>query len=304
MPDEKDPDETEDTPAGTEPTGACAACGMQNEQDSKFCDQCGASMAAPQLDSDEDDKPPPSSKEKPGDARAVKAPKPMSTEASLASILGATSESLPALKTAAIGLRQIRDAAAGVFAKENPREIVGELLVVPERLAAGERAAKAAAEQTKKADKDERWSLAHRLNKLGLTGRPRSTIFVDNVDANGKRTATSLQQEYARMDLDVFRGLVAGLEKSAPAARRTPFDADPDRAREASAERAAAEGVGKGAPKLVDGAPTKAQIELAKTAPAVLTQFNRPGNRFSLESIAIEHVRTCASLGMPIRGAA
>lgn len=281
--------DAEDKPedVGTEPSGKCSGCGMANDENAKFCDQCGASMAAPRVGDDDED-PPPSSKPKPGEAARVMAPKAMSTEASLAAILGATSESLPALKTAAIGLRQISDTAAGVTGKTRPREIVGALLAVPEQLAEGKRAAADLATRAKAEEKKERWDLAHRLNKLGLAGRSRSSIFLDEVDGKtGARKAVKLQPEYARMDLDVFRGIVTSHEANAPAVKRTPFEAS----------REAAEAAAKEAQGIPNGKPTAAQIERAKSEPAVLRMFNHPNNKFPIERIAEQFLLSAVSAG-------
>jgi hypothetical protein len=229
----------EDAPPGREPDGKCSHCGMQNEDDAKFCDQCGKSMAAKPMEEDDgdDDEPPPSSKkpeEKKSEAAHPPPPEKMSTDASLASILGATGESPLALKTAAINLRQIRDTAAGITRETAPGKIVGGLLALPEQIERGKRAAANLAADRRAAEKRERWGLAHALNALSLAGRPRSSIFIDEVDDAGKRTAVKLTPEYARMDLDVFRGLVKSLSASAPTTKRDPFEASRERTQAAT----------------------------------------------------------------------
>ncbi len=255
-----DAPDAEDEPMGDEPNGICKSCNSQNEENAKFCDQCGSSMAALRAD---DDEPPPSSK-KPG--AAVTAPKRVSAEGSVAGILGATSDSIPAVKARAIDLRHVADTAAAVFATTSPGEIVGHLLGLPERLAAGDKAIKDHAQAKAKGEKNERWSLAKRLNALNLAGRSRSTIFEDKVDAKGNRAAVGLQPEYARMDLDVFRGLVTSLEKSAPKARKDPFAVSEERARKAAESAAAASGKGPSR----SGDITEADIAWAKQQPSFL----------------------------------
>lgn len=270
--------------AGTEPTGACASCGMANDDNAKFCDQCGSSMAAPPLDDD-----PPSSK-KPGATvtATIVAPKPMSMEASVAGILGASSDSVPAVKTAAIELRRIKDTCAAVFGTTNAGEIVGALCSIPEQLTAAKLAVTENAQRAAAAAKSERWGLAKRLNALGLEGRPRSSIYVDKVDAAGKRVGLSLQPEYAKMDLDVFRGLVATLERSANPKKRTPFEAN-----KAAAEAKSREASG----QLPSGEPTQAQIDVAKSWPAVQRMFAAPGNTKSLDDIAKGALKNAAQMG-------
>ncbi len=272
---------------GTEPSAACSSCGIRNEDDAKFCDQCGASMAAKPMAGEKDDDAPPSSKPKPGNAASVSAPKRLGTDATLASILGATSDSVPALRTAALDLRQIRDTAAGVTGAQKSGEIVGALLGIPEQLADGRSAAKDLAKQTKEAEKSERWALAKRLNGLGLSGRPRSSIFIDEVSRDGKRTAVKLMPEYQTMDLSIFRGLVSSLEKKAPSVRRNPFDPDAEKAKEAEHER-------KGAPS---GEPTVAQIKAAESHPAVIRMYNSPSNTHPIDRIAKQFLLAAQAAG-------
>ncbi len=227
--DEPDKEPTEDAAEGSEPTGECSACGSANEENAKFCDQCGASMAARAEGEDG----PPSSKPMGAKAPAVKR---MNAEASVAGILGASSDSIPAIKSAAIEKRYVFDTAAAVFGSADPGEIVGQMLTVNERLAAG---AKASAEMAKTkitSEKSERWQLAKRLNALNVEGRPRSSIFKDKVnEATGERTAIGLREEYATMDLAVMRGVVTGLERGRAKAKvRNPFQPD-EKAAEAHA---------------------------------------------------------------------
>lgn len=276
---------------GMEPDGKCGHCGMQNEMDAKFCDQCGKSMAAKKMD-DGDDEPPPSSKAPESSkgaaasppAERMTAPARMSADASLASILGAASESPLAIKTAAIELRRVRDTAAGVTGKSDPREIVGALLAVPEQIAKGQKAAADLEERTRAEDKRERWDLAHRLNKLNLDGRPRSSIFIDE-EKDGKRTAVKLTREYRRMDLGDFRGLVEGFERNTPKKRATPFEPDRD------AAKAAADKAG--------GKTFEQRVEAAKNNPTVRTWANRPGQQATLEQLAETYVRQ----GFDLQGA-
>ncbi|HSM93373.1 MAG TPA: zinc ribbon domain-containing protein [Anaeromyxobacteraceae bacterium] len=230
---------------GGEPDGKCRACGMQNEDDAKFCDQCGASMAAKPLDEEEDDEGPPSSEppssKEPDSDRAqaeghppsperMQAPAKMNATATLAAILGAESESHLAIKTAAIKLRQVADTAAGITGKTDHSEIVGALLAVPHKLARGKRAQDELEKVQAKADATERRSLVKRLL---ATGFKRERV-VEDVISGGRRVETRIRTKYATMDLGALRGLVESMEGDAPKRRRNPFDADPKRAQDAA----------------------------------------------------------------------
>lgn len=297
-PDDDDPEEAK----GSEPNGVCNACGMQNEADAKYCDQCGKSMAAERkAEEEEEEASPPSSKPLPGPER-MQAPAKMSETASLASILGAPSDTPLALKTAAISLRQIRDTAAGVTAKTKPGEIVGELLSMPSRLEQADRAAEAERKRAIETEKTVRWDLAKRLNRLSLQGWPRSNIYVDEVSTEGKRTAVKLAPMVQSMSIDVLRGMVEGFEKSAK--KPDPFQPSRESAEADAKDREADAGIGgpAGVPRLPNGEPTAAQIERAKKLPAVLRIHQKPGNTFSLDAIATEYLKAAAENGAPIGG--
>lgn len=246
-------------PEGGQPSCVCANCGMQNRPEAKFCDQCSQSMAAPPLE-DPDDKDPPSSK-KPGAVVAIPEPKRISAEASVASILGASSESIPAVKGRAIDLRQVFDTAAGVTGKSDPREIVGALLTMPERIARGDQAAADLKTRERQTEASTRWDLAKRLNALNLDGRPRSTIFEDKIDDKTGQRSIALRPEYARMDLGVFRGLVEGFESSHAKKKSDPFKPSEERARAAAASADPRQ------PPAAD-APAAAVVSWAQSQPA------------------------------------
>lgn len=280
-PSSKGPPSSKPAP-GHEPDGKCAACGMQNEDDAKFCDQCGKSMAARSLededdeDEDEDDEDDDKAEESakpaahPPPPERMSAPAKMSSEATLASILNASGESPLALKTAAIKLRQVRDTAAGVTGKTDAAEIVGGLLAVPSKLERGKRAQDKLAATQAKSDAAERLDLVHRLNKTGTVKR--SKILADVVSASGERTGTRIRSKYARMDLGVLRGLVTDLEGDAPKQRRNPFEPSEDLSRETS--------------KTGQHGNAEQRITRAKAHPDVVRMFNRPGNTISIESLA------------------
>lgn len=281
-------DEDAKTKGSDIPT-ACAACGIENNKVAKFCMGCGESMATKAVD----DEPPPSSKPAARVAKAIAAPARMATEASLATILGATSDSPLALKNAAIGLRQIRDTAVGITGKTSPGEIVGMLLTVPERLAVADLAVVNERKNALLAAEGQRRNLASRLAKLSLAGWAPTNIYTGPV-VDGRR---ALSPVIASMDLGILKGMVEGYEASAP--RGAPFEAGRDKANADAKTREATEGVAidGGVPQIMDGKPTKAQIERAKTNPTVIKMFAAQGNTHPIETIAEQYVIAAAQNG-------
>lgn len=299
---EKEPEEE----PGKEPTGKCRSCSSQNEENAKFCDQCGKSMAAERME----EEPPPSSKPKPDEKKAARfaAPAKMSATASLASILGAAGESPLELKTAALGLRHVRDTAAGVTGQTDPGSIVGALLTMPERLATADAAVADAKKSAITAERTTRRDLASRLNKLGLDSWPRTLIFADRMGEDGKPVSPPpLTKTIAAWDLSEFRGYVETFEKRAPKA--APF-ATQESAAKGAKEHAEREGAGTGAAPVLgaDGEPTQAQIDTAKKDPIVIKLFGErrasgQATAAMLDVLAAQHVKTCARLGLPMGGA-
>jgi len=276
-------DEKKEEEKGAEPTGKCGHCGMQNEDDAKFCDQCGKSMAAKKMEGDDDDdKDPPSSKGPPSSERKsekagahpppperMSAPRKMSATASTAAILGATADTPLAIKTAAIDMRQERDwlkaTLAGITGKDDTAEMIGAALNIPGKIAAGKKAAADLAGLKAKQDDAERWQLADRLVKVAP--HMRSKVLADLHDDAGRRItddktgrSVRIRSKYAAMDLGVFRGIVSDLEGDQPRKPRNPFEPDKDAAKAAS-EQALSERGG-AHPKLGPGGkPTDAQIK-------------------------------------------
>lgn len=305
----------EEEEAGREIPTKCKTCGVENEEDAKFCKGCGESMAteAPE----EPEEPPPSSKRPGGEERKeeragehppaperMQAPKRMDAAADLGAILLADGASPLTLKTAAIDRRAEHDLLVALTGETEHDKIIGAGLALHQRLSAAESAAAGAKRITVDAAKAKRWDLAKRLNKLGLDAWPRDMIFRDRVEG-GKRVGV----EYAAdgiiktMPLGQLEGMVVAHERARAKAPRNPLQPDRDKAREGARERAANEGIDNGGvPRLVDGKPTKAQIEAAKRDPTVLAMSRRPGNRFTLDQIAAEYVATAAEAGMSIGG--
>lgn len=301
---DKDPDDDGDgdEDKGTSIPTKCAECGVENAKEAKFCMGCGKSMATKPM---EEEPPPPSSKPgKPVAAQKMVAPAKMSADVSLAAILGATGESPLALKTAAIGMRQIRDTAAGVTRETSPGKIVGALLTVPERLERADLAtATAKQDAAKTAAKfavDQQWGRAKRLNKLGLDAWPRDAIFRCEI-RDGKSVPVALQPTIEKWDAEEFEGYVSALEKSRP--QRSPFETKRAEAETDAKDRAEQEGVGGNtAPRLTDGKPTKTQIDRAKKDPTVLKMFNAQGNTATLDMLAEQYVIAAAQNGVALGG--
>lgn len=265
---------------GKEPTAVCAKCQMQNEEDAKFCDQCGASMAAEPSGDDGPDEP---DAEKPG--AKLQVPARMSATADLTEILGLrTGASIPAQKAAALDLRYVFDYAARLTGENNGDRIVGGLMAMAEDAAASGRLRKERDTERKAVAQAERMDLAHRLAALSVPGHERGKVFIDEVNEDGTRKLDdegnpilTLAPMYAEMRLGTLRGLVKGHEKNAP--RRNPYE--PNRAEaEAQSREALANG----------GVDKKARIERAKTDPAVLRMFSHPDNRRPLDVIAEAYI--------------
>lgn len=104
---------------------------------------------------------------------------------------------------------------------------------------------------------ERRMAAARKLVAASLPGLTRGDLFIDTVDAKGKR-GLKLAPEYQQMKLETFEGFVNRKLKSggAPVRRATPFDAS----REAAAEAAAAP-----------------NLEAARKHPAVIKAAQRSG---------------------------
>lgn len=288
--------------AGRDIPTKCSACHVENEKDAKFCKGCGESMATEAVedpDKEPESKPPPSSKD-PASAKAagaggpperMQAPKAMSATASLASILGASSDTPAALKTAAIGLRRIKDTMVGVVGQTDNDAIIGAALNIPSKIAAGKKAAQDLADQRAIVDEAERGDLVRRLNETAAVARTK--LYADAIDDAGNRILDAsgkpkvrIRTRYATMELGMLRGLVTDLEGDAPKKRKSPFEPD------AEAAKAAADAM---TPKR--GEPTKAQVEAAKSHPTVVAAFRRSGNTLTLDKIAESHARLFSAGG-------
>lgn len=259
-------------PPGKEPDYVCASCGMQNEQDAKYCDQCGASMAAPRMEGEAPEAPP----AEPGAERQQPPPpKRMSNAAGLAEILGLREgASVPAQKAAAIDLRQVFDHAAALTGQSDPGAVLGALSAMSEDAAASGRLRAERDKIQRKQNADERQRLAHRLVAAGA---PRADVFQDRVSPTGQRLGVELAPQYAEMRLSTLRGVVEQKERNAP--RRNPFEPSREASREASAGAR-------------DGGSKESRIKAAMTHPSVLEFANRPGQTLSLQQLAQSFVES------------
>ncbi len=248
---------------GREIPSACAACGVQNEDDAKYCKGCGASMATTAEDPKEPEaaQPPP--------------PKRMSNAAGLAEILGLQEgASIPAQKSAAIDLRQVFDHASRLTGQSDPGAVLGALTAMAEDAAASGRLRRERDKAQRLQNRDERQRLAHQLVASGV---PRTDVFHDIVSSDGTRQGVKLAPVYAEMRLSTLRGHAAQKAKNAP--RRNPFEPDRD------AAAAASNGSKNGGSK-------ETRIKAALEHPHVVEWANRPGQTLSLEQLAKSFVES------------
>jgi ClpP class serine protease len=278
--DEEPPPSSQPMPPSSKPgreiPSACAACGVQNEDDAKYCKGCGASMATKRMDDEDEDE-----DEEDEDDRKAQPPPPkrMSGNSGLAEILGLREDaSLPAQKAAAIDLRQVFDHASALTGQRDPGAVLGALSAMSEDAAASGRLRRERDAIQRRQDRTERDQLAHRLVAAGVA---RGDVFRDRVSDSGKRLGVELAPQYAEMRLSTLRGVVEQKERNRP--RRNPFE--PDR----SAAEAQSKSAGKG--------DQDARIEAAKNHPTVLRMFHAPGNTHPIDAIAKQFVLAQNAMG-------
>jgi ClpP class serine protease len=179
-PPEKDPNEK---PEGKQPSGVCTKCGMGQRPESKFCDQCGASMAAEPMPDDGDKDP--DSSARPGAIaarRPIAAVRPQSP-AALASI--------PALRTALSQTSGLLDRIAGALGAKAHAEIEGALEATCRDAANAVRYRTERNQERTRSDARERMDLLASLYTQDPSGHPRGKLVVDVVeDVGGKPTIT------------------------------------------------------------------------------------------------------------------
>lgn len=275
-------DEEEESPEEKKDEDAMGDGSEDKEEDEE--EESSDDEKEPEAEGDEPEKDAEDEEKKPEATARAKAPRAMPQTASLAEILGARGDSMPALKTAAIALRQVRDHAAKLTGQKSASGIVGGLSAIAEDAGeVGKLRGDMKAQQKKWADR-ERMDLLGKLAAANLPGYTRGDLFVDTTEdvfnekgqrTGAKRVAVRPAKQYAEMKLSTLRGIVDNKVKNGGSStkRKTPFEPD----------RAAAEQAAKGAK---DGKPSAAAIEAAKSHPDVIRMANRPGNQIPIEKIA------------------
>lgn len=209
--------------------------------------------------------------------------------ASLAALAGVPEGSSDlAIRTALAGRVSVYQHAARVTGKAAPGEITGALDAIAKDAAdvARMRAERDAAQR--QANAAERMRLLHKLSAMGA--HTPGELFRYEPDARGNRQIAGPAKLWGPgptgRTLANLRGYVAAVEARAPGApapkaARDPFQPKPP----------PPPGAG---PR---GEPTDAEVEAAKTAPAVVAAFNRPGNTQTLADLARTHARLFPSGG-------
>jgi ClpP class serine protease len=224
----------------------CKNCGMANESDAKFCDQCGVGIGktgeeAEEPEDPDDPKEPEGKPAKPG-AAAPPAPSARatqrSTSLSMAAILGLREgASEVAKKTAVLAYVNLGRAVMTATEQDTPDGARGAFRALVDDSTEVHQLRSHLAAVTKRENYRERMSLLHRLNNAKLAGYTRGDLFVDR-EVNGK-LLTAPAPMYAEMKLDTLRGLVTGKTSgNAPRsdASRNPFTASEENAKKAKLE--------------------------------------------------------------------
>lgn len=229
----------------------CTGCGMANEKNAKYCDQCGAPMgdtAAAEGDEPDGDEPP---KKDPEEGRAAgdtpdederSEPAPpderRATAAhagSLAALVGLRANaSHPAIKSAVISLASLAKAAMGLTGTKSPGEAEGALKSLADDAAEVANLRTEVKAGKKREARREKMDLLLKLAAKNLPGYPRGELLVDR-EVQGK-IVTGPAPMYDEMPLSTLRGFVNGKltsSASGPASvtQRSPFEPDPNRAR-------------------------------------------------------------------------
>jgi hypothetical protein len=207
-------------------------------------------------------------------------PRKMSSDATMSEILGLPAgASLPAQRTAAIQLRQIRDHAAQLTGQQDAAAILGGLTAIAHDASRSTTLRAQLDKVTREQTAAERMTLARRLAALGIEGHERGRIFVDAVNSDGTRKmrdgrpVARLAPMYAEMKIGTLRGMVESFER-----RARPRD--PYQPSEEAAKSAARTG----------GLTKDARLERAKSNPHVKAMFDRAGNTLTLDQLAASFV--------------
>lgn len=249
-PDKKPEESGEQERTGLEPDGVCKTCGHQNENDSKYCDQCGETMEAKPLESEDDEPDQESATEspdedassepaKPGERRSAQ-PAPEKDERAaqtMNQILGLRpNASALAQKTAVL---RMRDVMAQCMTATRTKTMDAMLGAVIAHASDATRVAKLEEQTRAFAKRDAHQKRMALLNKLAagkLPGYSRGELFVDLVNEDGSRRGVRPVKMYAEMRLATLEEFVASkLKGAAKTARTTPFEASRAEAEHAEA---------------------------------------------------------------------
>lgn len=225
--------EGDDPEPGKEPDGVCKVCGHQNEMDSKYCDQCGKSMAAQPLPEPEEEEDEPEKEEEGGEPEKEEkrmAPPPPQKEigASFAGLLGLRDgASELAIKTALVRKLQVVDYVAAITGTDVEDRMLGQLRAVAEDARESGKLRRQLGKVRTQAEARERMDLLKSLVAANLPDYPRGNLLIDEVGENGRIVETKPAPAYAEMKIETLRGLVKGkLANAAPRSRvmKSPFE--------------------------------------------------------------------------------
>ena len=260
------PEEEDEAPPsskrpGLEPDGKCGACGMQNEDDAKFCDQCGKSMAA---------RPSPREPGKEASAQPPKRVAAIGPDAAYAELAGVPSgSSVPVIKGAMAGLTHLSRHVLAAFDLSDPERALAafdDCFQLAARVPQMEAKLKEQEERAK-------LELGRKIVALKIDGYPRGDVLQDIVNDDGKRVGVRLAREYRDMSLARMDEKYRRLAARNPQRKATPFEPDEQTSRAAGS---------------AGGASRASRIEAAKKSPTALRMLNdpnRPASR-SLDDIA------------------
>jgi len=214
--DDPEMSETDDPQMGSEPDHICDNCGMQNEADAKYCDQCGQSMDAKPMPSAEGPCDPPKS--------------------TIRGALGLRENASDlAVKTAVLAMRNTLDQCRKLTASSSDAALIGAVRAhADDAKRVGELEGKVKA-MTGTAAKRERNDLLLKLAAAGLPGYLRGDLFTDAV-VDGKKVS-SPSAMFATTPLPTLREFVSKKLAGGIKTRATPFEPSEKAARLGHADK-------------------------------------------------------------------
>jgi hypothetical protein len=239
-PPEKKPDE-ETAAEGKQPDGVCKGCGYGQRPEAKFCDQCGASMAAAPMEDDDEQ---PDSSKRPG---ALAARRPTATVS--AARPGSALASIPALRTALSRSDALLDQVASMVGAKGHAEILGALEPTVADAGKAKRYRDERNTANARAAARERMDLLASLYTQDPTGHPRGKLVVDVVedvkDAQGRVTSSRVVDTRPAelwsdgpkgRTLENLRAYTRATLAGLPASQTSPYDKAPLETNEAAAK--------------------------------------------------------------------